>query len=117
MATRLIDAKLSIRPPCHPVQRPNPPPRRPSLFALFQAAAAVHVNHVGLASLREEIDELSAQLKEMSRARNYFEDGMNRVQIEKLRLAKERDDQLDRLSGRYERPTDRFRISGISWAK
>ena len=27
---------------------------------------------------------------------------MNRVQIEKLRLAKERDEQLDRLSGRYE---------------
>ena len=58
---------------------------------------------MGLASLREEIDELSAQLKEMSGARNYFEDGMNRVQVEKLRLAKERDDQLDRLSGRYAR--------------
>lgn len=57
---------------------------------------------MALASLREEIDDLSARLKEMGRARNYFEDGMNRVQIEKLRLAKERDDQLDRLSGRYE---------------
>ena len=51
--------------------------------------------------MREEIDELTAQLKEMGRARNFFEDGMNRVQMEKLRLAKERDDQLDRLSSRY----------------
>ena len=55
---------------------------------------------MGLASLREEIDELTAQLKEMGHARNFFEDGMNRVQMEKLRLAKERDDQLDRLSSR-----------------
>ena len=50
--------------------------------------------------MREEIDELTAQLKEMGRARNFFEDGMNRMQMEKLRLAKERDDQLDRLSSR-----------------
>ena len=57
---------------------------------------------MGLASLREEIDELTARLKEMGRARNFFEDGMNRVQMEKLRLAKERDDQLDRLSSRYD---------------
>ena len=52
------------------------------------------------AAVHQHAQNLSAQLKEMSRERNYFEDGMNRLQIEKLRLAKERDDQLDRLSGR-----------------
>ena len=64
------------------------------------AAAAVHHRAQSLASMREDMDDLSARLKEMSRERNYFEDGLNRLQIEKLRLAKERDDQLDRLSGR-----------------
>jgi hypothetical protein len=51
-------------------------------------------------SLQDEIRDLSVHLKQLSHERNCFEQNMNRMQIEKLRLEKERDDQMDSLSSR-----------------
>lgn len=55
-----------------------------------------------MTSLQGEIRDLSERLRHVSSERDYLESSVNRLQLDKLRLAKERDDQLDGLSARYE---------------
>ncbi|XP_059085574.1 colorectal mutant cancer protein-like [Tigriopus californicus] len=55
-----------------------------------------------LSHLRDENQELSHRIYQIVEERDYFENSLSKVQLEKLRLMKERDDLLDKQSGRYE---------------
>lgn len=55
-----------------------------------------------LSHLRDENQELSHRIHQIVEERDYFENSLSKVQLEKLRLMKERDDLLDKQSGRYE---------------
>ena len=62
----------------------------------------LQVQNAALAAMKEEMIELATRLTRVTKERDYMEKALNRVQLEKMRILKERDDQLDNSCARYE---------------
>ncbi len=55
-----------------------------------------------MSAMKDEIMEMSRRVAQIAKERDYLEKALNRLQLEKLRMAKEKDDLLDNTTSRYE---------------
>ncbi len=62
----------------------------------------MQVQSAALGAMKEEMLDLASRLSRVTKERDYLEKALNKTQLEKLRMAKEKDDQLNGATARYE---------------
>ena len=70
-------------------------------FFIFPAFK-LQVQNAAMSAMKDEMMEMSRRVAQIAKERDYLEKALNRLQLEKLRMAKEKDDLLDNTTSRYE---------------